>query len=218
MREKGSQALSSGDDAVIVTGRAYEQDARAWAGREREAGERSARHGRFASLLRAGARVLDLGCGPGSDSDGLAARGMDVVGLDLTRAMLEIAASRVPCGLIQADGRCLPLRSATFDGVWASASLLHLPKSQVGLALAEVRRVLRWGGAFYSAMKAGNADGLMITRPDVVRSERHFAHYAASDWSGRVEAAGFAIDSQAIEDEGAVLPDTPWIVTYAIAR
>jgi ubiquinone/menaquinone biosynthesis C-methylase UbiE len=209
--------MTSSDDPVLTTKAAYEGHAAAWAERDHNYEQRSRNQEQFLTLLPSGGRVLDLGCGPGIDSTGLAARGLHVTGLDITRAMLKIAAEQVSGRLVQGDARRLPFQDAAFEGVWASASLLHLPKAQVGEALRELRRVMRPGGAFYSGMKKGSADELMVSRPEVVRDARHFSHYQPEEWSRLLANAGFGVKLQSVENQEATPPDTPWIITYAIA-
>lgn len=209
--------MTTGDEAVIATRLAYEADAASWASRDHNFQQRAEQQARLVKLVRQGGRVLDLGCGPGLDSGGLAGQGLDVIGLDITSVMLRIAAEKRPGTVVQGDARRLPFARASFDGVWASASLLHLPKSQVSLALGEVRRILRERGGFYTGMKAGEADELMVTRPQVVRHGRHFSHYRPAEWSDLLIEAGFRVVEQLVDNEEAVAPDTPWIVTLAVA-
>src|SRR5262245_60725512 len=76
-----------------------------------------------------GARLLDLGCGGGQDADDLRRRGYRVVGVDRTSALLSVGRRRYrSLPLVCADLRDLPFQPMSFDGVWAAASLIHLPK------------------------------------------------------------------------------------------
>ena len=69
------------------------------------------------SRLRPGARVIDLGCGPGWESAALTDRGFPTTGLDLTPGQLRHASEHHPAqGYIQGDMRRLPLASNRFDG------------------------------------------------------------------------------------------------------
>jgi SAM-dependent methyltransferase len=215
--------VTDGHEAVIATRAAYEQGAAAWAGRRSDRSSAQARLHGFAALVREtepGGRVLDLGCGPGFDSRDLSANGLAVVGLDVTRAMLALSTDRPDRGrgLVQGDSRFLPFSAGTFAGIWASASMLHLPKSQVGQALAEVTRVLRSGGIFYSAMKEGAEDGFDGGSPGgAVTGSRYFAHYGREEWTGLVESAGFRVLEQEIDpDSRPGFPD--WIVTVGRKR
>lgn len=203
--------------AVLATKAAYELDAVAWSSRGLDRSYGAPRLDRFRELLPAGARVLDIGCGPGFDSLGLSERGLAVLGLDLTRAMLDVARMRQGVrALVQGDSRSLPFAIGSFAGVWASASLLHLPKSQVSEALREVARVLGDGGVFYSAMKEGDRDEFDTPAAGAaVTSPRFFAHYRTAEWTARLEAAGFKVFNQEIDaDRRRAFPD--WIVTLAV--
>ena len=107
--------------------------------------------------LRPGARVLDLGCGPGTLTPDLAAaagpRGR-VIGVDLAEGMLALAARLAP--VARMDIERLGLRDEAFDAV-ACGHTLHLCPD-LGAALAEVARVLRPGGRFAASVPAGGID------------------------------------------------------------
>ena len=51
------------------------------------------------------------------------------------------------------------MADAAFDGVWANACLLHVPRTALPGILAKVQRALRPGGVFYASYKAGEAEG-----------------------------------------------------------
>jgi SAM-dependent methyltransferase len=150
----------------------------------------------FAEALPPGALVADLGCASGRETVELRAAGLQVVGLDLTRAFLAIARERYPAlGYVQGDLRSLPFATGAFDGAWASASLLHLSRDEVPGALAEVHRILRPGGAFYSSMQWGEAAGMVAPlEGDVVSGARYYTYYEPEEWRGMVEAAGFTVE------------------------
>ena len=84
-----------------------------------------------------GARLLDLGCGGGKDAGDLDRRGYRVVGLDRTSALLSAGRLRYPSlPLVRADLRDLPFQTMSFDGLWAAASLIHVPKPDARRILA----------------------------------------------------------------------------------
>ncbi len=210
----------TGDEAIIRTRRAYEASAAAWAGRGFDHFRIEPTVRRFAAMVEksgSGRTVLDLGCGPGFHGGILRAHGLDVVGLDITMAMLRIARLRLgqPGTLVQGDARCLPLRHGSLAAVWAMASLLHLPKAQVGQALDGVNSVLTAGGVFASAMKEGDQDAFDGPRAGAsVAAPRYFAHYRQPEWTKLLAAAGFVVEVQEINaDSRPGFPD--WITTFA---
>jgi ubiquinone/menaquinone biosynthesis C-methylase UbiE len=110
----------------------------------------------FAQALAPGARVVDLGAGPGIDTALLRARELRAIGLDFSLGMLRAGVGEWPGTRVQGDARRLPFATGGVDGVWANASLLHLTRVDAMGALAEVRRILRRGGVLFMTMKAGS--------------------------------------------------------------
>ena len=176
---------------------------------------------RFAGRLGPGARVLDVGCGPGRDAAWLAELGFDAGGVDLSFGMLQEGRARgVDVPLIQADMRHLPFRRGSFDGLWVCASLLHIPKEQAGDALRELARVV-YPGHMFLAVKRGEGEAW------VEDDEGHrffFAYYAPSEIELLVERSGFEV-LQAWEapDQAWEAPDQagrshPWINVLAWSR
>lgn len=91
--------------------------------------------------------VLDAGCGPGHWAAHLAARGIEVYGVDLSSEFLSSASRRFPATPFRrGDLRDLPFPDETFGGVLAWYSLIHLPPADMPAAFGELARVLRPGG------------------------------------------------------------------------
>jgi SAM-dependent methyltransferase len=104
------------------------------------------------------ARVLDLGCGKGRFARALRERGVEVIGLDSSQAMLKSAES---IDRVRARARRMPLASCSFDGVIAVEVFEHLPEAAIGETLDEIFRVLRPGGvAAVIDKNAGAADAI----------------------------------------------------------
>jgi ubiquinone/menaquinone biosynthesis C-methylase UbiE len=113
----------------------------------------------FADHVRAegGGLVADLGCGEGRIGAHLAGLGLDVTGIDLSPALLEIARATYP-GLRFETGsmHALPLGDATLAGIVSWYSVIHAAPGDVPAYLAEFARVLQPGGhllaAFFEAV------------------------------------------------------------------
>jgi 2-polyprenyl-3-methyl-5-hydroxy-6-metoxy-1,4-benzoquinol methylase len=96
--------------------------------------------------VRAGERVLDVGCGEGLFAAELAAAGVETVGIDVAEEPLRRArATHSGLDVRLVDGeRGWPLDDASFDAVWAGETIEHV--ADTAGWLSEVRRVLRPGG------------------------------------------------------------------------
>lgn len=145
----------------------------------------------FASLLARGAAVLDAGCGPGFDGALLRERGLQVVGLDRSYAMVQVGQERYPGLYVQGDLLRLPFARGELSGIWASATLLHLPRREFGPALCEFARVLGPGGLLYLSLKEGDGEQW---RADACGREapRFFAYWQPEALDAALAGAGFA--------------------------
>lgn len=165
--------------------------------------------GTFTRVLGGQHHVLDLGCGPGRDVVFLSQLGCWVAGLDLSARMLAEAHRRVPhAALVRGDLRHPPFGPATFDGVWACASLLHLRRSQLSPALAQVSRLLRRpAGVLYLALKGGQGQRWVTGEGD---RRAFFAYYQAAEVHTALQKAGFEVIEHWVEPDRAGR-DEPWL-------
>jgi SAM-dependent methyltransferase len=114
-------------------------------------------HG-FLTLLPPGGSILELGCGAGNHSLEMLASGFSVHATDGSPEMAEVASRRLghPVETMRFDE--LEAHDA-YDGVWASACLLHVPRDELTGIFARIRRALRRGGIFYASFKLGASEG-----------------------------------------------------------
>jgi SAM-dependent methyltransferase len=112
----------------------------------------------FLGLLPAGASILELGCGAGNHAAEMLARGFALRATDGSPEMAEIASRRLNHPVATMRFHELEENDA-FDGVWASACLLHVPKEELAGILTRIHRALKVGGVFYASYKTGDGDG-----------------------------------------------------------
>ena len=128
--------------------------------------------GRFLGHLPSGGRILDAGCGPGRDALAFARQGYRVSAFDASAALAAHAADLL--------GREVPVRRfeeleevACYDGIWACASLLHVPEARLPGAFQRLWRALVPGGALYCSFKQGRGErwhrGRRFTDADTAR-------------------------------------------------
>jgi SAM-dependent methyltransferase len=181
--------MSGMEPADEETLRFYGANAQAYA--EREIAKHT-RLTRFLALLPAGATILELGCGAGAASAEMLKRGFDARPTDGSPEMAAEASRRLgrPVGtLLFHDLDAVE----AYDGVWANACLLHVPRSELAHILKLIWRALKPGGIFYASFKAGDAEGrdtlnryYNYPSPDWLR-----ANYArAGNWSSLEIEAG----------------------------
>src|SRR5215213_6091620 len=134
---------------------------------------RQARLMAFLVQLPPGACILELGCGAGGDTEEMLARGFDVRPTDGSPEMADIASKHL--------GRTVETllfheldEAEAYDGIWANACLLHVPRTELPDVLARIWRALKAGGVFYASYKAGDGDG----RDTLNR----YYNYPSQDW------------------------------------
>jgi SAM-dependent methyltransferase len=137
------------------------------------------------------ARLLDLGCGGGQDAGDLGERGYRVVGLDRTSALLSAGRRRFrSLPLVRADLRYLPFQAMSFDGLWAAASLMHLPKPDARRILTDLCRLVRPGGLFAATVTYGVKSRLVT---DGWVPGRYFARWRKDELARALRRAGWKI-------------------------
>lgn len=167
----------------------------------------------FLARLPAGARILDLGCGPGHLSAVMAERGMAPDPVDASAGMVALARENFG----------LPARQATFDeidggavydAVWANFSLLHAPRAEMPGHLERLARALRPGGLIHLGMKVGEGEG----RDGL---NRFYTYWRVEELQAALEAAGFAVDAEVRRGRGKGLDGAPFawcLVTGRLAE
>lgn len=145
----------------------------------------SARLRGFLSRLPPDGSILELGCGAGNHSAVMLEAGFAVRATDGSPEMAAIASRRLghPVEAMRFDE--LDAQEA-YDGVWASACLLHVPRDELRAILARIHRALKPSGVFYASFKIGEGDG----RDELGR----YYNYPSPEWLQATYAAAGAWD------------------------
>ncbi len=155
--------------------------------------------------LLPGGKVIEIGSGAGKDASALIRMGYDYAGTDASKGLIEVAKKRNPEAIfMNAAVDELDFPDDSFDGFWAAAVLLHIPKDRIDEALQSIKRVIKPGGYGFISMKAGAEE-----RTDP-QTDRWFAFYSQAGFGEALEKNGFEIaDKETRKGE----KDT-WLVYY----
>ncbi len=150
----------------------------------------------FKNLISHG-KIIDIGCGTGRDGEQLAER-YKYIGIDASEGMLTIAQKRVPKGTFkQIDFYTLEFPNNTFDGFWAAASLLHVPKKEINIVLQEIYRITKEKGVGFISIKEKTIleEGI-IKEEKMGGIERYFSFYTQEEFKKILEVNNFTILEQ----------------------
>jgi ubiquinone/menaquinone biosynthesis C-methylase UbiE len=156
--------------------------------------------------------VLDVGCGCGRDTRYLIERGINTIGIDLSKGIIEQAMKYVPkATFIQMDMRKLEFEELSLSGILAMASVFHIPKRQMPDLLIDFRRVLKNDGLLYICVMAGS--GEKMVEKSVAASgmgPRFFAFYDMEELSNLLDQAGFKMVNSFMDE----YLDVDWLNIY----
>lgn len=123
---------------------------------------------RFLKYLNPGSRILDAGCGSGRDSKAFADLGYYVTAMDASPKICAEAEKVLGQTVLCQSFEELDMENM-FDGIWACASLLHVPKEEILDVLYRLKRALKEDGILYASFKYGDGE--------VIRQGRYFSDY-----------------------------------------
>ena len=150
--------------------------------------------------------ILDLGCGPGRDLHFFRSLGHDVTGLDGSKKFVAMARAYSGCEVLHQDFLALDLPEGRFDGVFANASLFHVPAQELPRVLQELLACLRPSGVLFSSNpRGGNGEGWNGGR---YASFHDFAH-----WREFALTAGFEEIRHYYRPAGRPREQQPWLAS-----
>ncbi|MGO8929969.1 MAG: class I SAM-dependent methyltransferase [Limisphaerales bacterium] len=127
------------------------------------------------------AHILDAGCGPGRNAAAFRSHGYRVTAIDASPAMVQLAKRS---GI---DARVMTFQQMTFneefDGIWASASVLHVPHAEISEVLNRFARALKPQGILYVSLKEGQSER-------VAEDGRFFSYFTLNEFSDSLTSSG----------------------------
>ena len=150
--------------------------------------------------------ILDLGCGPGRDLQHFRSLGHDTVGLDGSKEFVAMARSYSGCEVLHQDFLEMVLPESRFDGVFANASLFHVPSQELPRVLIELSGTLRPRGVLFCSNPRGNNE-------EGLSGDRYSCFFDLDTWRNYVTAAGFFELQCYFRPPGLPCHEQPWLAT-----
>ena len=151
-------------------------------------------------------KILDFGCGPGRDLKAFAELGHIAIGLEGAADFVEMARRNSGCEVWQQDFLKLNLPEAYFDGVFANASLFHVPSQELPRVLIELNATLKPKGVLFSSNSRGrNEEGWA--------QGRYGVYHDLESWRRYLTEAGFAGLEHYYRPAGLPREKQPWLAS-----
>jgi ubiquinone/menaquinone biosynthesis C-methylase UbiE len=148
----------------------------------------------FIQQLSAGSKILDCGCGPGMDTEKFSQLGYNVTAIDLSERFVSLTKERVRTATVKKmDMRHLEFPQASFDGLWASFSLLHIRASDIEQTLSGFRTVLRPHGLLFAAVHRGPKTEWLQTTISGMERDTYVQEWVQTEIEDVFRSSGFTI-------------------------
>ena len=169
------------------------------------------RNALIAAMPKNPGRILDFGCGPGRDLMAFKTLGYEAIGLDATPAFVAMAQQITGCEVWQQNFLNLKLPAQHFDGVFANASLLHVPEASMEQVLRDLYDCLVVGGAIVMSLARGRGEGF----EQRMTGERYTSFWEYDTIVPYLEKAGFTIAHHYYRPPGLPQQAQSWVVVVA---
>jgi SAM-dependent methyltransferase len=151
-------------------------------------------------------RILDFGCGPGRDLAAFRALGHEPIGLEGSPRLAAMAREHSGCEVWEQDFLALQLPPGRFDGIFANASLFHVPRQELPRVLSELRSALKPDGVLFTSNPRGNNE-------EGWNRGRYGAYHDLEAWRTFLAAVGFAELEYYYRPPGLPLERQPWLAS-----
>ncbi|MBI5925466.1 MAG: class I SAM-dependent methyltransferase [Aquabacterium sp.] len=150
--------------------------------------------------------ILDLGCGPGRDLKTFTLLGHRATGLEGTPSFAAMAREHSGCEVLEQSFLALDLPAARFDGIFANASLFHVPSQALPQVLTHLHAALRPGGVLFSSNPRGQGE-------EGWQAGRYGAYHELAGWRAFMIGAGFVELTHYYRPEGLPRDQQPWLAS-----
>ena len=150
--------------------------------------------------------ILDLGCGPGRDLEHFRSLGHDAVGLDGSKEFVAMARSFSGCEVLHQDFLAMVLPESRFDGVFANASLFHVPSQELPRVLLELSKTLKSRGVLFCSNPRGNNE-------EGLSGDRYSCFFDLDTWRTYLASAGFIEVRHYYRPPGLPRHKQPWLAS-----
>jgi SAM-dependent methyltransferase len=151
-------------------------------------------------------QILDFGCGPGRDLQTFTRMGHIATGLDGSERFAEMARSDSGCEVYCQNFLQLDLLAQKFDGIFANASLFHVPRQELPRVLRQLCASLKPGGVLFSSNPRGDND-------EGWNGERYGSFHDLESWSTLLTEAGFVEIEHYYRPAGLPREQQPWLAS-----
>ena len=152
--------------------------------------------------------ILDFGCGPGRDLIHFTSLGHRAVGLDGSAELAGLARKHSGCEVLNQNFLALDLPASAFDGVFANATLFHVPRQELPRVLKSLWQTLKPGGILFSSNPRGNDQ-------EGFNGTRFGSFHSLEAWRGYISAAGFKELTHYYRPKGRPREEQPWLAVVA---
>ena len=150
--------------------------------------------------------LLDFGCGPGRDLKTFRSLGHHATGLEGSAQLAALARAHSGCEVLEQNFLELKLPSSRFDGVFANASLFHVPSQVLPQVLCALHQALKPNGVLFSSNPRGDGQ-------EGWNGDRYGVFHDWESWRGYMTAAGFVELDHYFRPAGLPREQQPWLAS-----
>jgi 2-polyprenyl-3-methyl-5-hydroxy-6-metoxy-1,4-benzoquinol methylase len=151
--------------------------------------------------------ILDFGCGPGRDVKYFQSLGHNPTGLDGSAIFCEMARQYTGCQILHQKFLSLELAQQAFDGIFANASLFHVPSQELPKVLSDLHAALRPDGILFFSNPRGASEGWS--------GNRYGTYMEFESSKAFLELAGFTVIDHYYRPQGKPRHEQPWLAIVA---